>query len=255
MHPLLPVESAPHRPFSTRRAAVVAGIAACLVAASLGAASAREPEAAGSATPPASPAFAAGWSSSDIGSLDERVFQLALGAAQCAVRTGSITDLATLTVIDYSKPSTNKRLWVFDLRTRALLYQELVAHGSGSGTNHATSFSNEPETHQTSIGLFRTEDTYVGRNGYSLRLRGLDAGFNDRAYERAIVMHGAPYVSEEVAQVQGRLGRSWGCPALRSGIAREVIDRVKGTGLVFAYYPDQKWLESSKYLGDCASAS
>jgi len=169
------------------------------------------------------------------------------------VRSGSIHDLATLTVIDYSKPSTDKRLWVFDLRTRALLYQELVAHGSGSGANLATAFSNEPETHQSSIGLFRTEDTYVGKNGYSLRLRGLDAGFNDHAYDRAIVMHGAPYVSDEVAQTQGRLGRSWGCPALRAGIAREVIDTVKGSGLVFAYYPDQKWLESSKYLGDCAT--
>ena len=93
----------------------------------------------------------------------------------------------------------------------------------------------------------------MGRNGYSLRLHGLDAGFNDRAYERAIVMHGAPYVSEEAIKLQGRLGRSWGCPALRDGIAREVIDTVKGNGLVFAYYPDPKWLESSKYLGDCES--
>jgi hypothetical protein len=84
-------------------------------------------------------------------------------------------------------------------------------------------------------------------------LHGLDSGFNDRAYERAIVMHGAPYVSEDVARAQGRLGRSWGCPALRSGIAREVIDTVKGSGLIFAYYPDERWLESSRYLGDCAA--
>ena len=102
-------------------------------------------------------------------------------------------------MIDYSRPSTQKRLWVFDLRTRALLYEELVAHGRGSGENVATSFSNDPESHQSSLGLFRTEDTYVGRNGYSLRLRGLDAGFNDHAYERAIVMHGAPYVSDDFA--------------------------------------------------------
>jgi hypothetical protein len=100
----------------------------------------------------------------------------------------------------------------------------------------------EAESHQSSLGLFRTEDTYVGKNGYSLRLRGLDAGFNDRAYERAIVMHGAPYVSDAFARTQGRLGRSWGCPALREGIAHEVIDTVKGNGLVFAYYPDPAWL-------------
>ena len=95
----------------------------------------------------------------------------------------------------------------------------------------------------------------MGKNGYSLRLRGLDAGFNDRAYDRAIVMHGAPYVSDAFARAQGRLGRSWGCPALREGIAREVIDTVKGSGLVFAYYPDPAWLSASKYLHDCGSAS
>jgi hypothetical protein len=195
------------------------------------------------------------WSRADIGTLDPRVFELALAAASCAVRSGDIENLATLTVIDYSRPSTDKRLWVFDVRARALRYEELVAHGSGSGGNMATSFSNEPDTHQSSLGLFKTENTYVGRNGYSLRLQGLDKGFNDRAYERAIVMHGAPYVSEDVARRQGRLGRSWGCPALRSGVAREVIDSLKGSGLIFAYYPDQRWLQSSAYLGDCGASS
>jgi hypothetical protein len=195
------------------------------------------------------------WSRAEIGSVNPHVFELALSAAACAVKSGSIENLATLTVIDYSKPSTEKRLWVFDLRARTLRYEELVAHGSGSGENIARSFSNEPETHQSSLGLFRTEDSYMGKNGYSLRLQGLDSGFNDRAYERAIVMHGAPYVSEDVARAQGRLGRSWGCPALRSGIAREVIDTVKGSGLIFAYYPDERWLESSRYLGDCAADS
>jgi len=194
------------------------------------------------------------WSQDDIGGIDRDVFQLALSAATCAIRSGDITDLQTLTVIDYSRPSTQKRLWVFDLRERSLLYEEMVAHGSGSGMNMATSFSNEPETHQSSLGLFRTDNSYVGRNGYSLRLHGLDRGFNDKAYERAIVMHGAPYVSEDAIKLQGRLGRSWGCPALRAGVARDVIDTVKGNGLVFAYYPDPKWLESSKYLGDCATS-
>ncbi len=195
------------------------------------------------------------WAGDSIGDIRRDVFEMALSAAQCAVRSGDVKDLQTLTVIDYSRPSTQKRLWVFDLRERALLYEELVAHGSGSGMNMATSFSNEPETHQSSIGLFRTDNTYVGRNGYSLRMHGLDAGFNDHAYQRAIVMHGAPYVSEEAIKLQGRLGRSWGCPALRDGIAREVIDTVKGNGLVFAYYPDPKWLESSKYLGDCGATA
>ena len=194
------------------------------------------------------------WPETTTGRLDRDVFDLALGAAACAVRSGSIRDLRTLTVIDYSRPSTEKRLWVFDLHARTLLFEELVAHGSGSGQNVATSFSNQPDTHQSSLGLFRTEDPYVGRNGYSLRLRGLDEGFNDRAYDRAIVMHGAPYVSDDAIRLQGRLGRSWGCPALREGVARKVIDTVKGDGLLFAYYPDQEWLRASKYLGDCAAS-
>ena len=193
------------------------------------------------------------WSDVKRGAIDPAVFELALGAAACAVKSGSIVDPATLTVIDYSRPSTARRLWVFDLRTQALLYEELVAHGKGSGDNLATQFSNEPDSHQSSLGLFLTEDTYVGTNGYSLRLRGLDKGFNDRAHERAIVMHGAPYVNDGVARSLGRLGRSWGCPALREGVARAVIDRVNGTGLLFAYYPDPAWLKSSTYLNDSPS--
>jgi hypothetical protein len=195
------------------------------------------------------------WTERSLGGIDRDVFELALGAAACAIRSGDIADLQTLTVIDYSRPSTEKRLWVFDLRDRNLLYEELVAHGSGSGMDRATAFSNEPESHQSSLGLFRTDDSYIGRNGYSLRLRGLDEGFNHKAFERAIVMHGAPYVSEEAIRMQGRLGRSWGCPALRSGIAREVIDTIKGRGLLFAYYPDRKWLQSSKYLGGCGASN
>lgn len=201
----------------------------------------------------ASPAAfqSADWTSSNLGTIDPRVFKLALGAAGCAVRTGAVQNPTTLTVIDYSKPSTAKRLWVVDLRSHALLFEELVAHGQGSGGNIATEFSNDPDTHRSSIGLFETRDTYVGKNGYSLRLEGLDAGFNDHAMERAIVMHGAPYVSDALAHTQGRLGRSWGCPAVREGVAHELIDRVKRSGLVFAYYPDPRWLASSKFLGGC----
>ncbi len=195
------------------------------------------------------------WSGTSRGSIDARVFELALGAAQCAIRSGAIADPSTLTVIDYSKPSSEKRLWVYDLRSHELLYEELVAHGQGSGDTLAKVFSNQPDTHASSLGLFLTEGTYVGKNGYSLRLKGLDEGFNHRAGERAIVMHGAPYVSDDFVKKNGRLGRSWGCPALREGVAREVIDRVRGSGILFSYYPDQDWLDSSRYLGDCAAAS
>jgi L,D-transpeptidase-like protein len=205
----------------------------------------------GQSHPPAFTATPSVVAKTKTGGIDTQIFDLALGAAACAVRSGAVADPSTLTVIDYSKPSTAKRLWVYDLRTQSLLYEELVAHGQGSGDNFATEFSNLPETHRSSLGLFVTEDTYVGKNGYSLRLSGLDSGFNDRARERAIVMHGAPYVSEEFAGSMGRLGRSWGCPALRAPVARAIIDRVKGGSLVFAYYPDPKWLATSKYLGRC----
>lgn len=183
-----------------------------------------------------------------LGGLSPNVFEMAMGAASCAVRSGEVGQPDTLTVIDYSRPSTEKRLWVFDLRSRRLLYQELVAHGQGSGENMAVTFSNDTDSHRSSLGLFVTGDPYVGKNGYSLRLDGLEDGINDRARERGIVLHGAPYVSADFAQLHGRLGRSWGCPALREAVARNVIDRVKGGGLLFVYYPDPEWLESSKYL-------
>jgi hypothetical protein len=198
---------------------------------------------------------AASWSDAAIGQLRPDVFAMAMSAASCAVRAGDAGAPQTLTVIDYSRPSTEKRLWVFDLASHELLYEELVAHGQGTGDNLARHFSNSADSHQSSLGLFATEDTYIGKNGYSLRLNGLEQGFNDRALERAIVMHGAPYVSDVVAKKQGRLGRSWGCPALSDNIAHAVIDRVKRTGLVFAYYPDRDWLARSKYLNGCDASS
>jgi hypothetical protein len=194
----------------------------------------------------------AAFADANIGTLERDVLDLALGAASCAVRTGAVKTPRTLTVIDYSKPSSQERLWVFDLKTGELLYEELVAHGQGTGANLATKFSNDNESHQTSLGLFVTDTTYVGKNGYSLRLDGLDKGYNDRARERAIVVHGAPYVSDAFVKANGRLGRSWGCPAVSDAVARELIDRVKGGSLVFAYYPDAQWLKTSKYLGGCA---
>ncbi len=173
---------------------------------------------------------------------------LALGAIRCAVTSGDIDMPKTLTLIDYSKPSTKPRLWVYDLTTGKLLFTELVAHGKNTGDNMATHFSDTLNSRQSSIGLFVTSDTYVGSNGYSLRLDGLEPGFNTHARERAIVMHGAPYVSTQFASAQGRIGRSWGCPALREAVARQVIDTIRGGGVIFSYYPDQTWLKSSRFL-------
>ena len=181
-----------------------------------------------------------------------KVLALALQAADCARRQGQ-SAVTKLAVIDYSLPSTRPRLWVFDLDRLALLFEELVAHGKGTGERLATRFSNVDGSKMSSLGLFRTGGTYIGANGYSLRLEGLEPGFNDRAEPRAIVMHGAPYVSRTLAERVGRLGRSWGCPAVRQEVARPVIDALKGGSLVFAYYPDQRWLHESRYLS-CAAA-
>ena len=176
------------------------------------------------------------------------VLNLALNAVACGVASGDLQAPPTLTLIDYSLPSTRPRLWVFDLHTGKMLFNELVAHGRNSGDNMATRFSDAMESRESSIGLFRTADTYTGHNGYSLRLDGLEPGFNGHARDRAIVMHGARYVDAGTAKANGRLGRSWGCPALREAVARNVIDTVRGGGVIFSYYPDPAWLKSSKFL-------
>jgi hypothetical protein len=183
-----------------------------------------------------------------------QVLELALNATSCAATSGAIDTPPTLTLIDYSRPSAEPRLWVFDLATGDLLFKELVAHGRNTGDNLATRFSNDMDSRQTSLGLFVTDDPYVGSNGYSLRLDGLDVGFNDRARDRAIVMHGAPYVDPQLAATQGRIGRSWGCPALRPAVASKVIDRIRGGSVIFSYYPDQEWLQSSRFL-NCGATS
>lgn len=180
--------------------------------------------------------------------LNRDVLALALDARACALRSGAIAQAPRLAVIDYSRPSTEPRLWVFDLERERLLYAEHVAHGRGSGENFATAFSNRDGSYQSSLGLFATAETYVGGNGYSLRMDGLESGFNDRARDRAIVMHGAPYVDPAQALLQGRLGRSLGCPALRPAVAQSLIDTIKDGQLVFAYYPDPQWLAGSRFL-------
>jgi hypothetical protein len=177
-----------------------------------------------------------------------QVLSLATRAADCARRQGLLDGFRHLAVIDYSLPSTKPRLWVFDVAQGRLLFQELVAHGRNTGEKLAERFSNVEGSKMSSLGLFQTTETYYGSNGYSLRLRGLDSGFNDNALARAIVMHGAPYVSEAIAERVGRIGRSWGCPAVRQEVARTVIDTLKGGALIFAYYPDHKWLKESPML-------
>jgi len=190
----------------------------------------------------------AAWQGAAVGRINPKVFAMALKSAAAAIERGDVSDPGTLTVIDYSKPSTERRMWVYDLHSRTLLFEELVSHGRGSGTTMATSFSNDPESSRSSLGLYRTAETYTGKHGYSLRIDGLEKGFNDRARARDIVIHAADYVNEKTAKAQGYLGRSLGCPALRPEVTKQVIDAVRGGGLIFAYYPDPEWLRTSKYL-------
>ena len=161
----------------------------------------------------------------------------ALAALKKLQATGQSVRTDVLMVIDYSKRSTERRLWVFDLKRGGLLFEELVAHGRNSGDDRAVRFSNEPGSLMTSLGLFLTGDTYIGKHGLSLRLQGLEKGVNDNSLERAIVIHAADYVNEGLAQRSGRIGRSWGCPAVRPAISRKLIETVQGGALLLAYYP------------------
>ncbi|MGJ8515328.1 hypothetical protein LMG33810_000445 [Carnimonas sp. LMG 33810] len=172
---------------------------------------------------------------------------------RCAQANGQGVDATRLGIIDYSMSSRTPRLWVFDLPHRRLLFHELVAHGSGSGGDVPTRFSNLNNTHASSIGLYLTQQTYQGANGYSLRMAGLDKGFNDAAMDRAIVLHGATYVNNDIGKQLGRLGRSWGCPALPKSKSRPIINVMKDGQFLFAYYPDKRWLTQSS-LAQCAVA-
>lgn len=169
--------------------------------------------------------------------LRPEVLRLAIEAHLRAEQTG-VTTSPLLTVIDYSRPSTERRLWVLDLARDSVLERTLVAHGRRTGDNRAERFSNRPGSFESSLGTFVTGESYSGRNGYSLRLRGLDHGLNDNAEARAIVIHGAWYATRDFVAKVGRLGRSEGCPALDPAVARRVIDRIKGGSVVFAYFPD-----------------
>lgn len=158
-----------------------------------------------------------------------------------------------LTLIDFSLPSTAKRLFVFDMAQHRLLYSSVVAHGKNSGENYATSFSNEYGSYKSSLGFYLTASTYQGRNGYSLILDGLEKGINDRARERAIVVHGAAYANPAVASRGGRLGRSFGCPALPQELSRPIIDAIKGGSVMYIYADKPEYLAQSTVLKESVS--
>jgi hypothetical protein len=179
----------------------------------------------------------------------------ALAAVECAKAKGIAPEADRLAIVDYTRPSVEPRLWIFDLVQKKVLFEELVAHGRGSGEAMATEFSNRPSSYKTSLGLFVTDETYQGGNGYSLKLRGLSGSLNDLAFSRKIVMHGAPYVNPEKAKQYGRLGRSLGCPAVRPQVARSIIDALKEGQFFYAYGPGSAAAKSCEGLDAIVTAS
>jgi hypothetical protein len=192
----------------------------------------------------ANPARAGSNANFAAGLPDREVLVRALAAYQRAEKVGLVRN-HLLTVIDYGLPSSLRRLWVIEPQSMRVLMHEFVAHGRGSAPvedpDRATRFGNEPESHRSSLGTFLTGETYLGEHGYSLELLGLEPGVNDRAQERHIVMHPAAYVSEAFrAMSGGRVGRSWGCPALDPAVAGSLIARIQAGSVVFAAGPNRR---------------
>jgi hypothetical protein len=153
-----------------------------------------------------------------------------------------------ISVLDFSQPSSQKRFYLIDLDTKQIIFQDYVAHGRNTGNLMAEKFSNTPHSNQSSLGFFKTAETYHGKHGLSLRLDGLEKGINDKARQRAIVIHSAKYAEESFINKYGRLGRSFGCPALPAGHFEEIIELIKGGTLLFIYYPQPGYLENSSVL-------
>lgn len=170
----------------------------------------------------------------------------AVSAMKCAQNHGVGKNASRIAIIDYTIPSKQQRLWVVDLKNQKLLFEEYVAHGQGSGNDVPNAFSDRDGSHQTSLGLFLTDATYQGGNGLSLRLHGLSKGFNESAMRRLIVMHGARYVNPIAALAMGRLGRSWGCPAVRTEVAKPMIDTLKLGQFIYAHGPGTAKLSACK---------
>jgi hypothetical protein len=179
--------------------------------------------------------------------LDLAALALGLRAHAAATRAGRARR-PVLAVIDYALPSSARRLWVLDLERAALLFHERVAHGRGSGVAAPTVFSNAAGSNASSLGVFVTAEPYVGRHGGSLRLDGLEPGVNDAARARAIVLHGADYVTDAFVAEHGRAGRSHGCPAVDPAIAPRLIEAIAGGAVLLAYYPDPSWLSASPFV-------
>ncbi len=157
-------------------------------------------------------------------------------------------DKQILTVCDFTQSSNNDRMWIIDLQQHKVLYNTYVAHGAGTGEEFAKQFSNNFDSHQSSLGFYITGETYIGEHGNSLRMHGMDFGFNHNAFDRAIVVHGANYVNDNFIKGNERLGRSWGCPAVDNKLAQPIINTIKGGTCMFIYYPEKTYMRSAYWM-------
>jgi hypothetical protein len=182
------------------------------------------------------------------------VFQHALIGYFQLERLHQLSDKGILTLIDFRKSANSKRLWVIDLINKKLLYYSLTAHGRNTGDVFATKFSNKHNSHQSSLGFYITGNTYIGKHGISLKLFGVESGINDQAEARAIVIHGADYVSDDYIKKVGRLGRSFGCPAIPMELHENIIKQLAGKTCLFIYYPDSEYLSKTRFMGSQLTA-
>lgn len=180
--------------------------------------------------------------------IDYRILEYALTGYYLIKEKELIKNDRILTIIDYTKPSTSKRLYTIDIKNMELLFVSLVSHGKNSGWNYARDFSNSPNTMKSSIGFYVTGETYYGLHGYSLKLKGLEKYFNSNAERRKIVMHGGSYVSRNFIEKNGRLGRSWGCPAVPRKLTHSIINTIKNGSCLFIYYNSNRYLNNSSYI-------
>ena len=188
----------------------------------------------------------------DHSGLSREAFEFGLRGLRSLIQDGAVQNDSIVTICDFSRPSSEKRLYIIDLNHYRVLFNTWVAHGRNSGREMANSFSNTMSSNKSSMGFYRTAGTYQGGNGYSLRLEGLERGVNDKALQRAIVVHGADYVSPGFLQSNGFMGRSFGCPAVSAREARPIINTIKGGTCLFIYTPDRKYLDHSALLRDAA---
>ena len=186
----------------------------------------------------------------DLAGLSKQAYDYAVRGYEKLVSQGKLLNQSIIAIVDFSQPSSQKRLYVLDMKNYKVLFNTLVAHGRNSGKEWATYFSNKPSSFKSSPGFYITGQTYSGSNGYSLKLNGVENGINDKAMKRAIVMHGADYVNESFISSRGYIGRSQGCPAVPVRDAKNIINTIRDGACLYIYAPDQQYFSRTVMFND-----